>query len=64
MRKVPASFTVDPDLLKAIDQRAQRLDLTRSQYLRALARQDLTPMGRVTMKPLKRATPKIAAFAE
>lgn len=38
---VNASATFPEDLLREIDERAKALDMTRSQYLRRLARNDL-----------------------
>lgn len=39
--KIAVSVTIEPDLLAQIDVQAKALDVTRSQYLRRLARQDL-----------------------
>lgn len=40
-KRTSASVVFEPDLLAEIDARAHMLDLTRSQYLRRLAREDL-----------------------
>lgn len=40
-KKTSASVTFPPDLLMEIDHRAKSQDMTRSQYLRWLARKDL-----------------------
>ena len=38
---VAISATIPPDLLAEIDRRARSMDMTRSQYIRSLARKDL-----------------------
>lgn len=37
----PVSITLPDDLVQQIDDRAKKLDLNRSQYLRQLARKDI-----------------------
>ena len=44
-KPVGMSVTMPKTLIKQIDQRAAELDLTRSQYLRRLARKDLGILG-------------------
>jgi predicted transcriptional regulator len=39
--KVNVTVQLDPDLLGKVDERADALDLNRSQYLRRLVRRDL-----------------------
>lgn len=41
MKTIPISFTTPEDLLIQIDDRAASLDLTRSQYLRKLSREEI-----------------------
>lgn len=38
---IPVSITLPKSLVASIDQRAQKADLNRSQYLRRLAREDI-----------------------
>jgi len=45
-KRVGVSVTLPETLIKQIDQRAAELDLTRSQYIRRLARKDLSRQAR------------------
>lgn len=58
-----ASMTLPDDLLKEMDGRAEALDLSRSQYIRALARKDLAEnlLGGVkfSRKPKRRTQSEI-----
>jgi metal-responsive CopG/Arc/MetJ family transcriptional regulator len=49
-KNTTVSVVFDEDLLKKIDEAAVDLDLTRSQYLRRLAREDLERSGKLAEK--------------
>jgi hypothetical protein len=56
---------VPDDVLAAIDQRAKRLGLSRSEYLRrALAREATTPTGGVSVDDLRRFSQRFADLAD
>jgi hypothetical protein len=56
---------VPDDVLSAIDQRAKRLGLSRSEYLRrALAREATTPRGNLSVDDLRRFSQRFADLAD
>lgn len=61
--KVNVTVQLDSDLLTRVDDRAEELDLNRSQYFRRLVRRDLgmTQMNLPIEAPLPASEEKVAA---
>ena len=51
--QVAVSFSLDGQLLTAMDERCRRLGVTRSQYIRNLASNDLLAGGPLTLQPTR-----------
>jgi len=47
--RATVGFSCQPDMLKEIDERAESLGFTRSQYIQMLVRGDLTTKGAMTV---------------